>query len=236
MEAPARFDANPVRNEKVKVLDAIPVPSAEEACEQLVCAQYAGYRAEPGVDPQSRTPTFAALRLQIDNWRWRGVPFYLRSGKGMARRFSEVVVQFRCPPHLMFPLPPGTELQCNRLAICIQPDEGIHINFQSKKPDEDGVELTPADLEFHYKDAFPNHPIPEAYERLLIDVMQGEAALFMRSDEIERAWTIMDPFIAASERADTPAPESYALGSSGPPAADAFLVREGRQWLSLCHH
>ncbi|HXG11825.1 MAG TPA: glucose-6-phosphate dehydrogenase [Gemmataceae bacterium] len=236
MEAPARFAADPLRNEKVKVLDAVPVLTAAEACRQVFCGQYAGYRSEPGVDPRSRTPTFAAVRLQVDNWRWRGVPFYLRSGKGLAARSSEVIIQFRCPPHLMFPLPPGTTLQCNRLSLCIQPDEGIHLNFQSKVPGEEGVKLCPADLEFHYKDAYPDLPIPEAYERLLLDAIQGDAALFMRSDEIERAWEIMDPLIAASERPDAPAPEIYAVGSAGPAGADAFLAREGRAWLSLCHH
>jgi glucose-6-phosphate 1-dehydrogenase len=236
MEPPARFAADPLRNEKVKVLDAIPIPNEDEACQQLFCGQYEGYRAEPGVDPQSRTPTFAAVRLQIDNWRWRNVPFYLRSGKGMAERSTEVIIQFRCPPHLMFPLPPGATLQCNRLSLCIQPDEGIHLSFQSKVPNEDGVQLSPADLEFHFRDAYPDTPIPEAYERLLLDAIQGDAALFMRSDEIERAWEIMDPLIAASQRPDMPAPASYRVGSTGPAGADAFIGTEGRSWLSLCRH
>jgi glucose-6-phosphate 1-dehydrogenase len=133
MEAPARFAADPLRNEKVKVLDAVPVYSLDEAAANVCLGQYAGYRSAKGVPPDSRTPTFAALQLNIDNWRWRGVPFFLRSGKGMAKRYSEVVIQFRCPPHLMFPLPPGSTLQCNRLAICVQPDEGIHLSFQSKE-------------------------------------------------------------------------------------------------------
>jgi glucose-6-phosphate 1-dehydrogenase len=145
-----------------------------------------------------------------------------------------VVIQFLCPPHLMFPLPPGKTLQCNRLALCIQPDEGIHLNFQTKVPDEKA--LSPANLEFHYHDTFPDTPIPEGYERLLEDAIQGDATLFMRSDEIERAWEIIDPIIAVSERPGTACPENYAVGSYGPAAADAFLAREGRSWLSLCHH
>jgi glucose-6-phosphate 1-dehydrogenase len=233
MEAPARFAADPLRNEKVKVLDAVAVPTAAEACGQVVCGQYAGYRSEPGVAPGSRTPTFAAVRLRIDNWRWQGVPFYLRSGKALADRSSEVIVQFRCPPHLMFPLPAGTTLQCNRLSLCIQPDEGIHLSFQSKVPDE-GMVLRPSDLQFHYRDAYRDIALPEAYERLLQDAVHGDAALFMRSDEIERAWEVMDPLIAAAEGV-CPPPEEYAVGSHGPANVGALLAAEGRQWLSMCH-
>jgi glucose-6-phosphate 1-dehydrogenase len=234
MEAPARFEANPFRNEKMKLLDAVVVPEAESAGQQIVCGQYEGYRQEKGVPPESTTPTFAAARLQIDNWRWQGVPFYLRSGKGLAARQSEVVIQFLCPPHLMFPLPPGTTLQCNRLALCIQPDEGIHLNFQTKVPDKKA--LTPADLEFHYHDTFPDVQIPDGYERLLEDAIQGDATLFMRSDEIERAWQIIDPLVAATEKKGTKCPQFYSVGSHGPAAADALLERDGRKWLTLCHH
>jgi glucose-6-phosphate 1-dehydrogenase len=159
------------------------------------------------------------------------VPFYLRSGKGLRSRFSEVVIQFHCPPHLMFPLPEGQTLQCNRLRLCIQPDEGIHLNFQTKVPDQ-GMELRPADLEFHYRKSYPDLPIPEAYERLLQDALAGDAHLFMRSDEIERAWEIVDPLIAASEGADRPAPQEYPVGSLGPACADQFMAREGRAWYS----
>jgi glucose-6-phosphate 1-dehydrogenase len=236
MEGPARFAADPLRNEKVKVLDAIPVYPADEAADHVCTGQYAGYRAEKGVDPRSRTPTFAVVELAIDNWRWRGVPFFLRSGKALSARSSEVVIQFRCPPHLMFPLPKGETLQCNRLALCIQPDEGIHVNFQTKVPDKDGVALRPSELEFHFSDAYGKQPLPEAYERLLLDAMHGDAALFMRSDEIERAWEVMDPLIAALEKPDAPQPLEYAVGSDGPRCADEFLARTGRAWLSLCRH
>ena len=133
----------------------------------------------------------------------------------------------------MFPLPPGTLLECNRLAICVQPDEGIHVNFQTKVPDE-AMTLRPADLEFHYRKAYPDRPIPEAYERLLLDALNGEAHLFMRSDEIERAWEIMDPIIAEAERPGAAPPQEYAVGSSGPKCADEFLAADGRAWLSLC--
>src|SRR5262249_46083803 len=124
MEGPARFAADPLRNEKVKVLDAVTIPTPEEAAAQVVGAQYEGYRKEKGVAPNSRTPTYPAVRLYVDNWRWQGVPFSLRSGRGMCSRASEVIIHFLCPPHLMFPLPPGAALQCNRLTLSIQPDEG----------------------------------------------------------------------------------------------------------------
>jgi glucose-6-phosphate 1-dehydrogenase len=236
MEAPARFNADLLRNEKVKVMQAIATPTTEGACENVVIGQYAGYHKEKGVAADSRTPTFAAIRLDIHNWRWQGVPFYLRSGKGLSGRHSEVVIQFRCPPHLMFPLPPGEMLQCNRLSLCIQPDEGIHLSFQSKVPDDDKVGLHASDLQFHFKDAYPDRPIPESYERLLLDAIQGDAALFMRNDEIERAWEIMDPLITASESKDAPTPLEYEVGSEGPKCADEFLARDGRGWTTLCRH
>jgi glucose-6-phosphate 1-dehydrogenase len=236
MEAPSRYTADLLRNEKVKVLDAVPVCMKDEACGKLVTGQYAGYRKDKGVAADSRTPTFAAVELAIDNWRWRGVPFFLRSGKALSRRLSEVVIQFRCPPHIMFPLPPGTTLECNRLGICLQPDEGIHLNFQTKVPDHGTTELHPADMEFHYRSAYPNRPIPDGYERLLQDAIEGDAALFMRSDEIERAWEIMDPLIAAAARPDAPPPQEYTPGKDGPACARELLARTGRDWLSLCHH
>ncbi|MGL4553210.1 MAG: glucose-6-phosphate dehydrogenase, partial [Gemmataceae bacterium] len=231
MEGPARFEATPLRNEKVKVLDSVPLLSVADAKAALRVGQYEGYRREKGVAADSRTPTYAALELSVDNWRWRGVPFYLRSGKAMKRRLSEIVVQFRCPPHLMFKLPPGTELQCNRLSIRVQPDEGIRVNFQSKVPDTDGVELRPTDLGFDYAEAYPDHPIPEAYERLILDALNGDASLFMRSDEIERAWAVIDPFVKASEGTEA---EVYAAGSDGPSGAEELLKRGGRGWVSLC--
>jgi glucose-6-phosphate 1-dehydrogenase len=235
MEAPARFAADPLRNEKIKVLDAVEVPTKVEACGSVVTGQYESYRSEKGVAPDSRTPTYAAVRLQINNWRWQGVPFYLRSGKALAARSTEVVIQFLCPPHLMFPLPPGATLQCNRLTMEIQPNEGIHLNFQTKVPDE-SMALRPSDLEFHYSDAYPGVVIPEAYERLLQDAIAGDAALFMRSDEIERAWEIMDPLIAATVAPDAPPPQEYAVGSQGPACGQELMARDGRAWLKLGQH
>jgi glucose-6-phosphate 1-dehydrogenase len=166
----------------------------------------------------------------VENRRWHGVPFYLRSGKGLKSRYSEVMIQFRCPAHLMFPLPPGEVLQCNRITLMIQPNEGIRLNFQTKVPDVDGVRLQPRDLAFDYKHAYADRALPEAYERLLLDAMQGDASLFMRADEIERAWEIIDPIIAATSRPDAPPPEGYPVGSQGPSCADKMLEAEGRKW------
>jgi glucose-6-phosphate 1-dehydrogenase len=230
IEDPARFTAENLRNEKMKVLSAIPVPSTAEALKAVRLGQYSGYHNEPGVPPGSKTPTFAAVRLEVENRRWRGVPFYLRSGKGLANRFSEVMIQFRCPSHLMFPLPPGEVLECNRLRLIIQPNEGISINFQTKVPDVDGVALKPRDLAFDYKRSYADKALPEAYERLLLDAIQGDASLFMRADEIERAWEIVDPIVAATVRPDAPAPEEYAVGSQGPADGEQLLAAEGRKW------
>jgi glucose-6-phosphate 1-dehydrogenase len=239
MEAPARFNADSLRNEKMKVLDAVTIPPPGggddvmgAACQQVATGQYAGYLKEPGVAPDTKTPTFAAVRLHVDNWRWRGVPFFLRSGKALRRRYSDVTVQFLCPPHLMFPLPKGEVLQCNRLTLRLQPNEGISLNFETKVPDREGVQLKPADLAFDYAEAYGTSALPEAYERLLLDAVHGDATLFMRADEIERAWEIMDPLIAATERPDAPRPETYAVGSDGPAGAERLLTCDGRKWLN----
>ena len=233
MESPSKFTADNLRNEKMKVLDAISVPTSDAACMSVVVGQYEGYRDEPGVPKDSKTPTFAVVKLQVDNGRWKNVPFYLRSGKALKSRYSEVMIQFRCPAHLLFPLPPGEVLQCNRMTLILQPNEGIHLNFQTKVPDVDGVRLQPRDLSFDYKEAYAEAPMPEAYERLLLDGIQGDASLFMRADEIERAWEIMDPIIAASEKADAPIPEQYASGTEGPKCAAMMLEGEGRKWQPL---
>ena len=230
MESPNRYSADTLRNEKVKVLESITVHTAAEACQNVVLGQYVGYRQEPGVPADSKTPTFAAVKLTIENSRWKNVPFYLRSGKGMKSRSSEIFIQFRCPPHLMFPLPPGEILKCNHMKLILQPNEGIHLNFQTKVPEVDGVQLQPRDLSFDFKEAFSTKALPEAYERLLLDAIQGDAALFMRSDEIERAWEIMDPIIAATAGPDAPQPQEYAKGSQGPQCADTMLASEGRAW------
>ena len=196
----------------------------------MVVGQYEGYLNEPGVPKDSRTPTYAALRLQVENWRWKGVPFYLRSGKAMRDRYSEVTIQFREPPFRLFP-------QCSRARAAakstharLQPDEGIKLSFQTKVPAIDGTDLQSRDLFFDYKSSFG--VLPEAYERLLLDALQGDASLFMRSDEIERSWEIIDPFVSAVESSDA-RPEVYAEGSDGPAGAGALLARDGRNWQKI---
>jgi glucose-6-phosphate 1-dehydrogenase len=230
MESPAKYNSETLRNEKLKVLDCIRIPKAEEIKSHVTLGQYSGYLSEPGVPATSKTPTYAAVKLNIDNARWKNVPFYLRSGKGLKNRYSEVVIQFRCPPHLMFPLPPGEVLECNRMRIVLQPDEGIHFNFQTKVPAVDGVKLRPRDLSFNYREAYHTEAMPEAYERLLLDSIQGDASLFIRSDEIERAWEIMDPIITNTANI---APEQYAVSSQGPVGADRLLEVDGRKWQEI---
>lgn len=229
MEDPNRYTADNVRNEKMKVLSTIGITPEADAGKVMALGQYDGYLNEKGVPKDSKTPTFAAVKLSLDNRRWHGVPFYLRSGKGLKARYSEVMIQFKCPARLMFPLPKDEVLQCNRLKMVIQPNESIHLNFQTKVPDVDGVSLKPRDLIFDYQKAYESQALPEAYERLLLDAVQGDASLFMRADEIERAWEIMDPLIAAAEHAPRQ-PEKYAVGSVGPAGADKLLTEDGRYW------
>jgi glucose-6-phosphate 1-dehydrogenase len=231
MEPPSKFTADRLRNEKVKVLDSILVPTAVEACQSVVVGQYEGYLNEPGVPKTSKTPTYAAIKLQVENWRWKGVPFYLRSGKALRSRYSEVTIQFREPPFRLFPQAAGHEPAANRLTIVLQPNEGIKLTFQTKVPSIDGNALQSRDLFFDYKSAFG--ALPEAYERLLLDALQGDASLFMRGDEIERSWEILDPIIRATEAANAPTPQSYAVGGDGPACADEMLARDGRAWQKI---
>ena len=225
MEPPSNFQADLLRNEKVKVLNAVRRVTRESAPEISVAAQYDGYLGEPRVPGDSRTPTYAAVRMDVENWRWQGVPFFLRSGKALDDKRTEIVIQFRRPPHLMFP----QEIGPNILAIQVQPNEGLHIEFQAKTPDEK-MDLKPVDLEFHYDDSFGGQDIPDAYERLLLDAMNGDASLFTRSDEIEEAWEIMDPIIQGLAMPDAPPPAIYAKGSEGPEEAERFLAKYGRDW------
>ena len=227
MEPPATYEADTLRNEKVKVLNAIREMDREQICANTVRAQYAGYRDSEGVAEGSETPTFAAVRLFIDNWRWQGVPFFLRSGKSLKQKVSEISVQFRRPPHQLF----GSqcELFTNSLSLCIQPNEGLHLRFAAKVPDE-GMEMQPANLGFSYADSFPGHAIPEAYERLLLDALNGDASLFARSDEIELSWSFIDPIIDAWASDSAPPLASYEPGSWGPAEASRLLAGAGRRW------
>jgi glucose-6-phosphate 1-dehydrogenase len=231
MEPPASFNASALRNEKVKVLTAIQPMTPEQVAENTVRAQYAGYRSEPEINPNSSTPTYAAVRLFVNNWRWQGVPFYLRSGKNMVEKQSQIIIRFKEPPLAMFPMPPDKKTAPNMLVLFIQPDEGVHLRFEAKAPDT-VAETRSVDMEFHYAEAFGPTAIPESYERLLIDAIQGDASLFTRADEVETAWGLMDPILQTWETLQTPPLAVYAPNSWGPAEADALLARDGRQWLN----
>lgn len=227
MEPPAPYNARTLRDEKAKVLCA----TRPVALRDTVCARYDGYLDAPGVSPDSQTPTFAALKLHVDNWRWQDVPFYLRSGKGMAEKASAVTIEFRKPPHELL-----RAFECpgpNVLSLCVQPDEGVHLTFQAKVPDQPR-ETRPVDLEFHYRSSFPDVSLPDAYERLLLDALASDASLFARSDEIENAWRLMDPVIEGWEDPGAPELATYAPGSWGPEEADELLARDGRVWRMEC--
>lgn len=232
MEPPATFDADAVRNEKVKLLRAVrPI-----ALEDTVRGQYRGYREAEGVAPDSQTPTYAAVKLYVDNWRWQGVPFYLRSGKALGEKTSEIVIEFKEPPHLLFELPEEYQLTPNFLSLCIQPDEGIHLRFETKVPGS-VQETRSVDMDFHYRTEFAGEPLPDAYERLLLDVLQGDASLFTRSDEIEISWRHVDHIVSGWEREkDAPQLGTYEPGSMGPEEAEEFLRRDGRVWRMACSH
>ncbi len=229
MEPPSSVNADALRNEKVKVLSALrPVLLSD-----TVRGQYEGYLSAEGVAPDSQTATFAALKLYIDNWRWQDVPFYLRSGKALNAKSSEIVVTFRRPPHLFFNLPRGSSLDPNILCLCIQPDEGIHIGFQAKVPGTMN-EVQSVNMEFQYKNSFHGSPLPEAYERLLMDAIQGDAALFTREDEIELSWTLIDYILHGWQSPHAPELQTYVKGSWGPEAAHKLVADDRRVWRLSC--
>ena len=238
MEPPSTLDAESLRDKKVEVLKAIRRWAPGDAVKHAVRGQYKGYLAEKGVPPQSITPSYAAFRLYVDNWRWRGVPFYLRTGKALSEKISEIVIHFQSPPHVMFSLAPSQDLTHNVLSMRIQPDEGVHLKVEAKVPDQ-GMDMRSVDLEFHYESAFRGQVIPEAYERLLQDALEGDARLFIRSDHIEEAWSIVDPLLEAWDDPSTISGQGldssplhiYEPGSWGPEAADTLLAQDGRVWM-----
>ena len=235
MEPPVSFEANALRNEKVKVLAALRPIVQEDMGQVTVRAQYEGYRDTEGVASESTTATFAALKLFIDNWRWQGVPFYVRSGKNLAAKTTEITVHFKCPPHLLFDVDGSAEMTSNYLSLCIQPDEGIHLRFEAKVPDT-AAQQRSVDMEFHYRDAFGAAALPDAYERLLLDALQGDASLFTRADEIELAWKLIDAIVTGWQSEHAPPLESYAPGSWGPSGADALLEKIGASWTLGCEN
>lgn len=232
MEAPVRFEADAVRNEKVKVLQAIRPLTGADVYRDTVRGQYRGYAEAEGVKPGSHTATFAAIKLWIDNWRWQGVPFYLRSGKAMSCRTTQIVVQFREPPHMLFADGPKDASEANRLVIQVQPAEGIQLQFETKVPDA-GMRLRQTDFDFRYQREFRG-VIPEAYERLLLDALEGDASLFARADEVEAAWAICDPILTDWQRSDLPTLQIYEPGLWGPEESTQWMADQGRQWFDNC--
>ena len=244
MEPPVTMTANAVRDEKVKVLESLRAWKQEDFELSAVRAQYAaglsggaavpGYREEPDVAKDSVTPTFSAMRFYVDNWRWMGVPFLLRSGKRMARRVSEIAVHFREPPVLMFKQSAREQIAPNLLTLRIQPDEGVSLSFQVKAPGaayqlSHGVEVAPVAMDFMYKEAFGDTN-PPAYETLLLDVMLGDATLFTRSDEVDVAWRVVDPLIDYWDHHPPKRMPSYPAGSWGPVEADRLIQTHGASW------
>ena len=237
VEPPASFDATSVRNEKLKVLQSIRPFNLEMVAQSVVRGQYApgqlngksapGYRQEPGVSTTSRTETFVAAKLLIDNWRWAGVPFYLRTGKRLATRSTEIVIEFRRAPHMVFR---ERNLEPNRLVLNIQPDEGISVSFVAKRP---GTEMSIGNvlMNFSYKEGFGTAP-RSAYATLVNDCVRGDATLFDRGDNVEAAWTLVDPILEVWTAAKSATVPQYASGSWGPAESDALLARDGREWFN----
>ncbi|GAA3528835.1 glucose-6-phosphate dehydrogenase [Nocardioides daeguensis] len=225
MEPPTYVGGDPVRDEKLKVLQALKPLTGADVDRFTVRGQYTSYGEKVG--HPSTTETFVALRAEVQNWRWAGVPFYLRTGKRLARKESTIEVVFKEPPHAMFPHSEGVTTP-NRLTVRMQPDEGMQLHMTAKHPGPGGIRLHPASLDLSYADAFDERS-PEPYERLLMDVMRGIPTLFMRRDEVEAAWTWTQPVLEQWERAAVE-PVRYHPGSEGPAAAARLLARDGRRW------
>jgi glucose-6-phosphate 1-dehydrogenase len=236
VEPPASFDATAVRNEKLKVLQSIKPFNLEMVAQSVVRGQYApgkigdktvpGYREEPGVNPKSRTETFVAAKLLIDNWRWAGVPFYLRTGKRLAKRTTEIMIQFRCAPHIVFR---EREIEPNRLVLNIQPDEGVSVSFVAKRPGTTDMSVGNVTMNFSYREGF-GETSRSAYATLLNDCLRGDATLFDRGDSVEAAWALVDPILDVWGAARTGSVPQYPAGTWGPRESDLLLERDGRQW------
>ncbi len=237
MEPPANFDADALRDEKVKVIRAVSQLTPDQVRRDVVRGQYGpgwvsgkpvvGYREEPNVDPASETETFIAARLTIDDWRWSGIPFYLRMGKRLPKRATEIAIQFKEVPHQLF-RDSASDPEPNLLTMRIQPDEGIMLRFGAKVPGL-GIDVRNVTMDFTYGSAFQTDS-PDAYETLILDALLGDASLFTRADEVEQAWSIVDPVISTWAEEPAPAFPSYEAGTWGPEAADDIIAREGRRW------
>jgi glucose-6-phosphate 1-dehydrogenase len=239
MEPPVSFSADEVRDEKVKVLHAIHPPTSADVSTMAVRAQYGagmaggeeanGYLQEEGVPEGSTTETYAALRLEVDNWRWAGVPIYMRTGKRLARKVTEIAVTLQPVPHLAFEQDGSVGVQPNQIVLTMQPNEGVSISLGAKIPGT-RMRIRPVNMQFLYGTAFMSES-PEAYERLILDAMRGDATLFTRDDEVEAQWRIVDPVLEAWSSTPGPIPQ-YAAGSGGPEEADA-LLEPGHRWRAI---
>lgn len=239
MEPPVSFAADEIRNKKMDVLSAIRRIPEDEVHKYAVRGQYGAgwiegqhaiaYRDEPGIDSESSTETFAALKLFVDNWRWQDVPFYLRTGKRMPVHTSQVIIQFRPVPHQSFPSSASENWQPNRIIIHIQPEEGIILRFQAKQPGP-SMHLSTVDMHFNYTEAFKIQP-PDAYETLLLDIMMGDATNFMRADQVEMAWSLLEPILHAWEKEKPVNFPNYPAGGWGPQDAVILIAQDGRSWL-----
>ena len=237
MEPPAAFDDRAVRDEKVKVLRALRPIAEREVAARTVRGQYGGgfiegkavpaYRQEPGVAADSQTETFVAMRCFIDNWRWEGVPFYIRTGKRLPKRTTEIAIRFRSAPHRIFGKESSEGLDANELVLRIQPDEGISLTFGAKVPVQ-GFRIRTVNMDFAYGASFMVDA-PDAYETLILDALRGDATLFTRRDEVEQQWTFVDPILAAWAKG-VPSLSAYPAGAWGPPEADTLVERDGRSW------
>jgi glucose-6-phosphate 1-dehydrogenase len=233
MEPPSCFDAEALRAEKAKVLQAVHHFGAEDARRNVVRAQYAGYRQAPDVAPNSTTETYVALKLMIDNWRWAGVPIYLRTGKSLARRHTEVAIQFKQAPLALFRDTPVERLTPNDLVLHIQPEEGVALRLSAKVPGP-SIRMDGVAMKFNYRERFQEAP-STGYETLLYDCMIGDASLFQRADNIEAGWRVVQPVLDAWAEQRAGPLATYATGSSGPAEADALLERDHRHWRPLQH-
>ena len=238
MESPTSTDADRIRDEKVKLLQAIDIPTPDEAVDKSVRGQYTagtidgepviGYREEDDVAPDSQTETYLALRLRVENWRWAGVPIYVRTGKRLPARVTEVALTFRQVPFLLFDHRASRDLRPNTLILRIQPDEGISLEFGAKIPGEK-FHIRSVAMDFSYADAFAGSEAADGYERLIHDAMVGDATLFIRSDEVQQAWKIVDPYLQAWSQPGG-AMHTYAAGTWGPHMADLLVERSGDEW------
>jgi glucose-6-phosphate 1-dehydrogenase len=237
MEPPGSIDAQGIRDEKVKALRSVVIPTADQVRKDVVRAQYdsgwsegaavQAYRQEPDVDPNSQTETYVAMKLEVDNWRWAGVPIYIRTGKRLPKRLTEVALQFQSVPHLAFAADESRDLRPNTLVLRIQPDEGVALRFGAKVPGQ-AFNVRDVLMDMSYGSAFLEEA-PDAYERLLLDAMVGDPTLFIRSDEVDQAWQIVDPLLEVWASKTAPL-AGYAAGTWGPRQADQLIEADGRQW------